>query len=176
MFLQRSSNPNLLASSKLADIQLDRRSDVYVTFVSQGSIALRNTLSFYTYPTNDPPKTRDDIKLITCIFPNAGFETPLGPGDKVKIGKFNAGTSIGFVLLRDSWKLPDHVIDNTVTHFYSTDALNPETDPSLKKHVVLVNYSTEQKVLVGFEDVDRSSPDCDHDFNDVVFYTTVIPN
>jgi hypothetical protein len=172
----RSSNPGLLANNQLADIQLDRRSDVYITFVSQGSIALRNTLSFYTYPTNSPPTTKDDIKLITCIFPNAGFETPLIPGDKVKIGRFNAGISIGFVLLRDSWKLPNHVIDSTVTHFYSTNALNPESDPLLKKHVVLVSFAPEKKVLVGFEDVDRSSPNCDHDFNDVVFYATVTPN
>jgi hypothetical protein len=172
---ERIAHPDFLTTSSVADVRITQQSNVYITFVSQGSIALRNTLSFYTYPTNNPPATREDIKTITCIFPNAGYETPLVAGDKVKIGRFNAGTSIGFVLFRDAWRQPTHSIDSTAMQFFSTDILNPETDPNLKKHAVFVNYVPESKVLIGFEDVDRMSPNCDHDFNDVIFYATVTP-
>jgi len=109
------------------------------------------------------------------VFPNSGALTPLHRGDKVKIGRFEAGTSLGFVLLQKSWDTTTNVLSNKVVHFCSNDVLNPEVDPSLRKHAVLINYPPENKVLIGFEDLDRTSPYCDHDFNDLVVYCTVIP-
>jgi hypothetical protein len=43
----------------------------------------------------------------------------------------------------------------------------------LKKHAVLINYASESKVIIGFEDLDRTKADCDHDFNDAVLYATL---
>jgi len=40
--------------------------------------------------------------------------------------------------------------------------------------MVFINYTPEKKTIVGFEDTDRESPYCDNDFNDVVFYATVV--
>ena len=60
-----------------------------------------------------------------------------------------------------------------VVHFLTDDALNPEVDPNLKKHAILINYTPDNKVLIGFEDLDRTSPGCDNDFNDLVFYETI---
>jgi len=40
---------------------------------------------------------------------------------------------------------------------------------------VLLNYAPENKVLISFEDTDRTKPECDNDFNDVVIYCTVQP-
>ena len=91
----------------------------------------------------------------------------------MKIGRFEAGTSVGFVLLQGSWNPATHTINNKVAHFCTTDVLNPETDPNLQKHAVLINYIPEKKLLVSFEDTDRTRPDCDNDFNDVVVYCTV---
>ena len=170
----RTSNPELLTTRAIADITITQASDVFVTFVSQGA-GNANTIAFYTYPTANPPKSPKDIQTITYIFPNAGYRTTLSPGDKVKIGRFNVGTSIGFVLLQDGWDFTTKKVKNDVVHFCSNDVLNPEVDPNLKKHAVLINYPAESKVLVGFEDVDRTTKDCDHDFNDVVIYTTVRP-
>ena len=31
------------------------------------------------------------------------------------------------------------------------------------------------KVLIAFEDLDRTTPVCDHDFNDLMIYATVTP-
>ena len=170
----RKTNPELLTTKAIADIAITASSDVFITYVSHGG-GLTNTFAFYTYPTNQPPASTKDIKIITYIFPNSGNKTTLVKGDKVKIGRFDAGTSIGFVLLQKAWNATTHAIDNKVVHFCSNDVLNPEVDPNLKKHAVLIDYPLEKKVLIGFEDLDRTDPKCDHDFNDVVFYCTVTP-
>ena len=79
------------------------------------------------------------------------------------------------MLLENSWINGEGTINNNAVHFCSNDVLNPEVDPRLEKHAVLFNYSPENKILIGFEDVDRTLPQCDHDFNDVVFYCTITP-
>jgi len=168
----RNTNPGLFSSQAIADINITQSSEVFLTFVTQGTI-YKNTIGFYTYPTNNPPDSVNDIKIITYAFPNAGGGTPLLPGDKVRIGRFSAGTSIGFVLLKDAYNNSTKTINNNVPHYCSNDVLNPEIDANLKKHAVLVNYPAEHIVLIGFEDIDRTMAGCDHDFNDVVVYATV---
>jgi hypothetical protein len=170
----RISNPELLTTKAIADVAITQQSDVFITFVSQGG-GYTNTFAFYTYPTNQPPTSTKDIKIITYVFPNSGILTPLHRGDKVKIGRFDAGMSVGFVLLQKAWDTTTNTLNNKVVHFCSNDVLNPEVDPNLKKHAVLINYTPEKKVLIGFEDIDRTSPYCDHDFNDLVVYCTVTP-
>lgn len=170
----RTTYPELLTTQAIADIKITASSDVFITYVSQGA-GLTNTVAFYTYPTGQSPTKTTDIQKITYVFPNAGSGTPLVSGDKVKIGRFSAGTSIGFVLLQNGWNAQSNTINNRTVHFLSNDALNPEVSPDLKKHAVLINYAPENKVLIGFEDLNRTLPLCDHDFNDVVFFATVTP-
>lgn len=170
----RTAHPELLASAAIADIPITQPSDVFVTFVAQTG-GYTNSIAFYTYPTNQPPASAKDIQIITYIFPNSGNLTTLKPGDKVKIRRFNTGTSIGFVLMQKAWDTTTHTLNSDVVHFCSNDVLNPEVDPKLQKHAVLINYAPENKLLVGFEDLDRTKPQCDNDFNDVVFYCTVTP-
>ena len=172
----RTTNPDLLTTKAIADVAITQPSDVFITFVTQGAGAgYSNAFAFYTYSTSKPPATTADIKTITYVFPNAGNGTPLQRGDKVKIGRFEAGTSVGFLILQKAWDPTTYTLNNKAVHFCSNDVLNPEVDPALKKHAVLINYTPENKVLIGFEDVDRTTAICDHDFNDVVFYCTVTP-
>jgi hypothetical protein len=168
----RTTNPELLTTKAIADIKITQPSDVFITYVSQLTQST-NALAFYTYPSNTPPASAKDIKQITYVFPSVGLGTKLQSGDKVKIGRFEVGTSIGFVILKDAWNTTTKTLNNDAVHFCSNDALNPEVDPNLKKHAVLINYPSENKVLIGFENTDRSSEKCDHDFNDVVIYATV---
>lgn len=170
----RNTSPELLTNNTYADIAITQPSDVLITFVYQNT-SPSNTLAFYTYPTGNPPSSAKDIKTITYIFPSAGKGTPLRSGDKVKIGRFEPGTTIGFVLLRGAWNNTTKTIDNNVEHYCSTDSLNPEVDPKLKKHAVSISYTSENKTLIGFENTDRTKASCDHDFNDLVFYATVTP-
>lgn len=166
------AHPELFSNPAIGDITITSPSTVYITYVSQSG-GLNNSLAFYTYPTNQPPTKPTDISKITYVFPNAGNLTPLSSGDKANIGNFTVGTSIGFVLMKNAWNPTTGKLNNDAVHFLTNDALNPEVDPKLKKHAVLIPYAPADKVLIGFEDFDRSQPGCDNDFNDVVFYVTV---
>lgn len=168
------TNPTLLSSN--SDLNIKAKSDVYITFVSEGASQL-NSLGFYKYTTTSPPQKPADIKTISYMFPNASLQGWAGggliPGDKIKIGTFEAGESIGFVLMEKGWSTQTKTVTPKGNHFCSNEILNPETDPSLKKHTVLLNYPKENKILIGFEDMIRSEPSCDHDFNDIIIYATV---
>lgn len=166
------SHPELFDNSGIGDITITKPSTVYITFVSQSG-AWNNSIAFYTYPTNKPPTQAKDIEKIIYFFPSAGSATPLVAGDKVNIGNFNVGTSIGFVLMQNAWNTKNSSLNNDAVHFATNDALNPEVDPKLKKHGVLIYYAPEKKVLIGFEDLDRTTKECDNDFNDVLIYATV---
>lgn len=170
----RKTHPELLSTTAIADLAITQTSDVFITYVSQITTST-NALAYYTYPKNSPPASAKDIKKIIYIFPSVGTGTKLKAGDKVKIGRFEPGTSIGFVLLKNAWNANTSTLDNKAVHFASNDVLNPEVDPALKKHAVLIDYPSESKVLIGFENTDRTSSKCDHDFNDVVIYATVKP-
>ncbi|GEO10480.1 DUF4114 domain-containing protein [Segetibacter aerophilus] len=168
-----TTNSDLLSSSAIGDIPILQRLDVSITFVSEGA-SKANAFAFYTYPTSSPPKGAKDIKTITYVFPNAGAGTTLQRGNKVKLGSFEPGISIGFVLIQGAWDANTKNLNNGAVHFCSNDVLNPEVDPRLKKHAVLINYPLENKVLIGFEDLDRTQGS-DNDFNDLVIYATVTP-
>lgn len=169
------SHPQYFSSEYDHNVHLNAPADVWVTFVSEGA-GYKNVLGFYTYPTNQPPQSPDDIDSITIIFPNVSFQGSGGglhAGNKVKIGHFPANTSIGFVLMANGWK------NGTVTDgkwvLYSQKNLNPETDPTLKQHSVLLSDNARDLFLLSFEDIRRDNRSCDQDFNDAIFFVTANP-
>ena len=171
------THPEYFTAKASANINITQKSNIYVTFVKE-TASFYNTIGFYTYPTNTPPTTPANIIKITYIFPNAKFVGDGGglkPGDKVLIGTFDPGTSVGFVLLRNAWNPITKTINRNAEHFLSADALNPEIDSTKRRHDVLIQYPAENKTLICFEDTDRSEADCDNDFSDIIFYTTSIP-
>jgi hypothetical protein len=167
------AHPELVSSTATADIAISKKTELHMTFVS-GVTDASNAIGIYTFPTNNPPASATDIQKITIIFANAGNGTPLKPGDKVNIGTFEAGTSVGFVLLQNGWNNLGKSINYDAVHFCSSDVLNPEVNRDLKKHAVLINYPPESKVLIGFEDWNRTDTAADSDFNDVVFYISMV--
>jgi LruC domain-containing protein len=169
------SHPEYLSSSAMPDLNITATSDVWITFVSEGA-GLLNSLGYYTYPTNNPPTLASDISKITVIFPNSsavGSAGGLNSGDKVNLGRFNAGTSIGFVLLQNAWSSTSGVITNTVK-FYSNPRFNPETTSATKKHTVTLYDDVHKLFVLGFEDLNRDT-ESDNDFNDLVVYATSNP-
>ena len=169
------SHPEFFTGNTNADLPITKpSSDVFVTFVS-GHALFSNTLAYYTYPTGKAPQSDKEVKLITYIFPNTGNSSPLEAGDKLYLGNFNPGTTIGFVVLQNAWDTTQGFLNSNAVHFCSTDALNPESDPKLKKHAILyTSYTSEaNKFLISFEDFDRSNYYCDDDFANVVFYCTI---
>ncbi|GAA4334539.1 hypothetical protein GCM10023149_41960 [Mucilaginibacter gynuensis] len=168
------SHPEYLSSKNTTTLNITAQSDVWITYVSEGAGFL-NTLAYYTYKTGTPPTSASDITNATIILPNAsntGSAGALNAGDKVKLGRFEAGTSIGFILLQNAWTGSGIKTDGT--KYFSQDNLNPESSASLKKHSIALYDDVHKLFLIGFEDLPRDV-DSDNDFNDLVFYATSNP-
>ncbi|WP_170227058.1 LruC domain-containing protein [Luteibaculum oceani] len=166
--------PNVAASGA-TDATIVELSQVWVTFISEGA-GFTNSLGFYVYDTDNPPASPNDIDSIFVIFPNASLLNSGGglqAGDKVCLGIFPAGVSIGWVLLQNAFKNNQVLTDRT--KLYSNNEWNPETVDSLRPHNVQLLDPNRQLVVVGFEDVNRQNPSCDNDFNDCIFYYTANP-
>jgi len=168
------THPEYLASKATSTLNIVEKSDVWVTFVAEGA-GYQNTLAYYTYKTGSAPGKESDIKNATIVLPNAsanGSGGGLKPGNKVKIGTFEAGTSIGFILIADAWT--GKGINTGNTKYYSDAKLNPEKTSEKRKHAVLLFDDVNKVTLVGFEDLDRDGSS-DDDFNDLVFYASSNP-
>jgi Domain of unknown function (DUF4114) len=168
-------HPDLLAANAVNTINVKSISDIYVTFIDQ-STGYNNAIGYYTYKTGHPPvatsggSANGAMDKVIYIFPNAMTVIKNGglvTGNKVKLGTFNAGTSIGFVLFRSGWT--GTTISASTLKYYSQDSLNPETISNLKKHSIMLYDNSQDIFLVGFEDTDREKTS-DNDFNDVMFY------
>lgn len=167
------THPMYITDQATGNINVIKQSDVFVTFVSEGASYL-NSIGYYTYPTGHAPTSADQIGTINIMMPNSSLYGQGGnmhPGDKINLGNFPAGTTIAFVLLDNAFSYQTGV-NTKATKFYGDKKLNPETNAGLKKHNVLLYDDEDNLFLVGFEDIVRTSAECDHDFNDVVFYVT----
>ena len=168
-------NPQYISNGTETDICLKDSADVWVTFVTEGA-GYRNVLGFYSYDLNSPPLTVNDISNETIIFPNVSAKNSGGDlvaGDKVKIGSFPAGTGIGWFLVANGWN--GNAVGNGNWKVYSNPDFNPESNPVERFHNVLLNDTTEQRIVLGFEDIRRDYPSCDQDFNDAIFYVSANP-
>ncbi len=175
-----TTHPEYLTSTAVQTINVTAKSDVWVTFVSEGA-GYRNALGYYTYKTGTPPSAATGgtilggIDKVTYIFPNAsayGSGGGLVSGDKVKLGTFEAGTSIAFVLFQDAWT--GTTVNASATKFYTTDKFNPESTTATRRHSVMLYDNVHKLYLLGFEDQNRQSGS-DNDFNDLVVYASANP-
>jgi hypothetical protein len=168
-------NPQYISSGYDTDVIIDSLADVWVTFVKEGA-GYKNVLGFYTYDLNNPPTTAPTASQITIVFPNVsaqGSGGSLVAGNKVKIGTFPAGTGIGWVLLANGWN--GTAVTNGLWRLFSNPNFNPESDPNLRQHNVLLNDPENQRIILGFEDIRRDNNSCDNDFNDAIFYVSANP-
>lgn len=162
-------HPDYLQNNAETNINLNTVSDVWFTFITEGA-GYTNSIAYFTYPTNNPPQTASAIDTLHIVLPNAslnGSGGRLQAGNKVHLGRFSAGTSIGFALIANGWN--GSTVGNGYHTVYSIDKLNPEADASLKRHTVLLYDNIQGLFLVGFEDLKRDNASCDNDFNDCLF-------
>lgn len=172
-----TNHPEYLATSNVTDISVQEEADVWVTFVHEGA-GWRNSLGYYTYDLNNPPQTAQEISELNIIFPNVSFSGSGGglqSGNKVFLGRFPAGTGIGWFLVAQGWKSNTQTVTNSIYTIYSNPDFNPESNASDRQHNVLINDSERKLVLLGFEDIRRDYPSCDQDFNDAIFYVSANP-
>ncbi len=169
------SHPQYLKSGNEADIILNELADVWITFVGEGA-GYTNSIGYYTYNAATPPQTINDISKYTIIFPNAslgGSGGSMTSGDKVKLGRFPAGTGIGWFIVANGWNGTSVVNPPT---YYSDPVLNPETLPANRQHTVLLYNNLRGLLLLGFEDqIRNTATSSDEDFNDALFYITANP-
>jgi LruC domain-containing protein len=175
-----TTHPEYLVSSVGSNIVITQTSDVWITFVSEGAGNL-NTLAYYSYDTDDPPNSVSvgtalgGIDKVTMIFPNSSAYLSGGgliSGDKVKLGRFEAGTTIALVLIQNGWT--GSGVSTSSTKFYSESKFNPEVLAARKKHAVMLYDNVHNLFLIGFEDINREASS-DNDFNDLVVYATSNP-
>ncbi|MCD0490208.1 LruC domain-containing protein [Pedobacter sp. MC2016-14] len=161
------------------DLRITALADVWITFVHEGA-DYRNSLAYYTYPTGHAPTKAEDITNVNMVFPNASFKVGTGAGnmiqgDKVLLGRFTEGTSIGFVVLQNAYQ-NNGSVNYSATKFFSTEGLNPESDPKIKRHNVVLHNLSQRTFLIGFEDIERTDGyGSDQDFNDLIVYAQSNP-
>lgn len=164
-----ATNPDIITGE--SDIILKDDADVWVTFVYEDA-GYQNSLGFFTYNNNNPPESIEEINEHKIIFPNtsrSGSGGNLTAGSKVHLGTFTAGTAIGWFLVSDGWNGTEVGDGNYV--LYSRANFND----SGEKQNVLLNYTDESKIILGFEDIRRDYSGCDQDFNDVLFMISSNP-
>lgn len=169
-------HPEYLNSNSQTNLILTDSSEVYITFVHEGA-GYKNVFGFYTYPLGTIPQSISDIeKTMTIVFPNTSYNGSGGglySGDKVKIGNFSKNTVVGWFLLSDGYT--QQGISDGKWRLFSDKHLNPEKNSELKQHVVALNDVGNDRIILGFEDINREVHGCDNDFNDALFYVTANP-
>jgi len=171
----RVTHPQYLTNSASSNVVITQTADVWITFLYEGA-GNQNSVGWYTYPTGTPPNTIADISTINLMFPNSslyGSGGTMRSGDKVYLGTFQPGTTIGFVLFSNGWA-GSNKVSTSAYKFFTDSALNPEP-PSLQRHTIVLNDAADGRYLVCFEDLLRTSPSCDQDFNDVCIYASANP-
>ncbi len=171
-------NPQLLDdNTSTRTLLVTQTCDVWVTFVTEGA-GFTNTLFYYKYNKNFPPSTTNDIDSLIIIYPNSSFAGSgggLATGNKVYIGQVGADTVIAYGIISNGFNTTTATVGNGQYALYANKDLNPESNPSLRQHMVMVRDVATNRLVMGFEDVRRDLTNCDHDFNDVMFYTTSNP-
>jgi LruC domain-containing protein len=169
------NHPEYIASTVPNNLDILETCDVWITYITEGA-GWMNSLGFFTFPTNSPPASAASIDTIKIIFPNlsnTGSNGGLNPGNKVYLGRFPAGRSIGWVVVPYGWNGKGTYVGNYV--IYSIPSFNPEPDANLKKHMIVLRDAARLQFLYAFEDTRRDQAGVDQDFNDGVLYVKVNP-
>jgi len=167
-------HPEYLVPTAPNHLNLIEQCDVWITYITEGA-GWRNGFGYFTFPTNDPPTSPAEVDTIHIIFPNlsnSGSNGGLYPGNKVFLGRFDAGISIGWVIFANGWN--GTAVTNGNYLIWSIPDFNPESNPALRKHTVLLRDGGRREFLFAFEDWKRDSGS-DQDFNDGVLYIKANP-
>jgi LruC domain-containing protein len=176
----RTTNPDLISDDYGANVRLKKKARLYVRFIHEGA-SYMNSFGFFTFQDGEAPAGKADVRE-TVVLPNASFHNDGGSsaglrsGDSWYLGEFEAGTNMGFFVVANGYSSKTGVT-NVPTGgppggdwiFYTLKLLNYESNPVLQAHTVLLVDGPTGQVVLGMEDILRTSSGCDHDFNDVVF-------
>lgn len=167
---ERELNEAFLTDDDGSTIHLTEDAEVFVTFIHEGA-GYKNSFGFFTFDKNNPPTSPSQVQE-TIVFPNLSYPH-MTNGHRLSLGTFPADTSIGFFIAANGFWYYTGVKPFKTNYFYSLKNLNPESDPSLRQHTVLLYDEEVQEVIIGFEDLPRTWGD--NDFNDAIFSVKATP-
>ncbi|MDZ4122152.1 MAG: LruC domain-containing protein, partial [Candidatus Cloacimonadaceae bacterium] len=156
-------------------VKVDEDVELFLTFVNEGA-GFRNAVGFYVYPQGTVINTKADLGPLTIVFPNAskvGGGGSLNMSDTVYLGEIPGGMMVGWFLIANGFVTGSQVNTNR-QHYYSDNQLNPESDPSLRQHVIQAFDWETQSIILAFEDQNREGT-TDNDFNDIIFRIRATP-
>ena len=185
---QNKDEKRFLTDNLGANIHLVQDSEITVVALG-GQTDFINSVGFFSYPTDKAPTSTAGLNH-RIVFPNFPATAMAGArGNAVKLGRFKAGTSVGFFVAANGWQQgqvnPNQAADQV---YYTIRDLNPETPSSdgnshLNAHTVLLSSAADNLLVLGFEDAfrhpsnqDKTKPQrSDDDFNDVLLAIHVSP-
>ena len=168
-------NPQYLADGLITSVLFEEEGELWTSFAHETS-SWRNAIGYYTYPIDNPPRSVDEIKIRTIIFPNASLEGPTGGlkvGDRVYIGKFPANTAVGFFLIPNGYSKSRTTVTDRWSTRYTNHNLNTWSTDEYKQHTVLLSNEQHELMVLGF--VDENRPTEDESFNDAVLLIEAKP-
>lgn len=178
---EKSSDQAYLDSLEVGTLQIENASDIWVTFIHE-TAGFSNSFGYYTYKTSEGRPAVITDQDITLMFPNASYEIgdkgALNTGDSVFIGNFEAGISLGFVVIANGWYAGTG--SNPIGRvresghqglYYSENALNPEVEADARQHAAIVYHEGEEVFILGMEDNKHTATD--YNFNDLIFAIVV---
>jgi hypothetical protein len=155
----RDKYPDLFSETVQEKIVLTKDADIYVSYVIEGA-AIPSTLGWYTYTGTAPGSSKDIEKKI--VFPNVS-NSILTPGDSRHLGRFPAGTVIGFYLIVGGYS--NSTVNYGKPTFYTNYAWN---EGQLRQHVLFREKKC-NNIVMGFEDKAIAKGSSDSDYNDIIF-------
>ncbi len=163
-------NESYLTGNEGANIKLLHDAEISITFLHEGA-GYKNALGFFTFSDDAVPQQVEAVRE-TIIFPNLSYPH-MTSGHRLSLGKFSAGSRIGFFLAANGFWYDSGVKQKKGNFYYSLAALNPEQDARLRQHNVLLFDEESEQVVLGFEDLPRTWGD--NDFNDALFALKIDP-
>jgi hypothetical protein len=164
MFRESNDNkekyPQLFSNTVQQQIVLTQETEVFVSYVTEGA-AIPSTLGWYSYASANTPGSSGDIDK-KIVFPNVS-NAILTPGDSRSLGRFPAGTVIGFYLIAGGFN--NDRVNYSKPTFYTTFQWNTNQN---RQHVLFKEKQC-NNIVVGFEDKTLDGGSADADYNDIIF-------
>lgn len=158
--------PRLLDYRVDPNLHLFQEAEIEITYLGEGA-GYHNSFGYFLYQDLNEDGSLDPSELLQreILWEDISDVSEGGEmkaGDTFRLGKFPAGTRMGFFLIADAFR------GGTETYF-TIDSWNPDGH----RHLAMLATSDREQIILGIEDLpwDRS----DRDFNDILFSVGVSP-
>lgn len=171
-----TAHPEFFSGEFSSNIHLVQQAHVQVTFVHEGA-GFKNSFGYFTWTAETVPQSAADVTLVP-IFANTSYQGSGGglqTGNTVQIGPFPPGTYVGFWVKANAWNSNTQTIGSGYWTHFTLPHLNTEVALNKRQHVAMFWHEETQKLIMGFEDINRETSWCDQDFNDLIFFASTDP-